>query len=74
MTDTLLARAARRARSAARGAGDRLGLFLQLDRPVEAAEVDAARDLLVRRGFLDPDAPDYEAIVHGLRLPDERQA
>ncbi len=26
-------------------------------------------DLLVRRGLLNPDAPDYEAIVHGLRLP-----
>ena len=26
------------------------------------------------QAILDPDAPDYEAIVHGLRLPDERQA
>ena len=30
-------------------------------------------DLLVRRGLLEPDGPDYEAIVHGLRLPAEKQ-
>ncbi len=33
---------------------DRLGLFLQLDRPVTPEEVDAARDLLVRRGRREP--------------------
>lgn len=33
---------------------DRLGLFMQLDRPVEAPDVDAARDLLVRRGRREP--------------------
>jgi release factor glutamine methyltransferase len=32
----------------------RLQLFLQLDRPVSGAEVDAARDLLVRRGRREP--------------------
>jgi len=26
-------------------------------------------DFLVRHGYLSPDEPDYEAIVHGLRLP-----
>lgn len=35
---------------------DRLHLFLQLDRPVTAAEVDRARDLLVRRGRREPAA------------------
>jgi release factor glutamine methyltransferase len=33
---------------------DRLGLFLQLDRPVTGDEVDRARDLLVRRGRREP--------------------
>ena len=33
---------------------DRLGLFMQLDRPVRGAEIDAARDLLVRRGRREP--------------------
>jgi release factor glutamine methyltransferase len=33
---------------------DRLGLFMQLDRPIEAPDVDAARDLLVRRGRREP--------------------
>jgi len=33
---------------------DRLGLFMQLDRPVGGAEIDAARDLLVRRGRREP--------------------
>jgi release factor glutamine methyltransferase len=33
---------------------DRLGLFMQLDRPVTGTEVDAARDLLVRRGRREP--------------------
>ena len=32
----------------------RLQLFLQLDRPVSDAELDAARDLLVRRGRREP--------------------
>lgn len=35
---------------------DRLHLFLQLDRPVTPAEVDRARDLLVRRGRREPAA------------------
>ena len=34
----------------------RLQLFLQLDRPVSGAEVDSARDLLVRRGRREPAA------------------
>ncbi|MFT5048949.1 MAG: release factor glutamine methyltransferase [Chlamydiales bacterium] len=33
---------------------DRLGLFLSLDRPLQAGEIDAARDLLVRRGRREP--------------------
>jgi len=33
---------------------DRLGLFLDLERPVLDAEVDLARDLLVRRGRREP--------------------
>ncbi len=33
---------------------DRLQLFMQLDRPVGAREIDAARDLLVRRGRREP--------------------
>jgi len=33
---------------------DRLGLFLQLERPLEPGEVDRARDLLVRRGRREP--------------------
>lgn len=33
---------------------DRLGLFMQLDRPVTPQEVDLARDLLVRRGRREP--------------------
>ncbi len=33
---------------------DRLHLFMQLDRPVAAREIDAARDLLVRRGRREP--------------------
>jgi len=33
---------------------DRLGLFLQLDRPVSGSEVDTARDYLVRRGRREP--------------------
>jgi len=35
---------------------DRLRLFLRLDQPVTGAEVDAARDLLVRRGRREPTA------------------
>jgi release factor glutamine methyltransferase len=35
---------------------DRLQLFLQFDRPVGPAEVDRARDLLVRRGRREPTA------------------
>ena len=35
---------------------DRLKLFLQLDRPVSGAEIDRARDLLVRRGRREPTA------------------
>lgn len=35
---------------------DRLRLFMELDRPVTGAEVDAARDLLVRRGRREPTA------------------
>lgn len=35
---------------------DRLRLFMALDRPVSAAEVDRARDLLVRRGKREPTA------------------
>ncbi|MEL6714143.1 MAG: peptide chain release factor N(5)-glutamine methyltransferase, partial [Planctomycetota bacterium] len=35
---------------------DRLRLFMELDRPVSGAEVDAARDLLVRRGRREPTA------------------
>lgn len=33
---------------------DRLHVFLELDRPVESAEVDRARELLVRRGKGEP--------------------
>lgn len=33
---------------------DRLRLFMQLDRPVDGAEIDRARDLLVRRGRREP--------------------
>lgn len=33
---------------------NRLGLFLRLEQPIEAHEVDAARDLLVRRGRREP--------------------
>ncbi len=33
---------------------DRLRLFMQLDRPVDGAEIDRARDLLVRRGKREP--------------------
>jgi release factor glutamine methyltransferase len=33
---------------------DRLKLFMQLDRPVNGAEIDRARDLLVRRGRREP--------------------
>ena len=33
---------------------DRLGLFLALDEPVERAEVDRARELLVRRAAREP--------------------
>ena len=33
---------------------DRLGLFMQLDRPIQGVEVDRARDLLVRRGKREP--------------------
>jgi release factor glutamine methyltransferase len=33
---------------------DRLRLFMQLDRPVVGAEIDRARDLLVRRGRREP--------------------
>jgi release factor glutamine methyltransferase len=33
---------------------DRLGLFLQLDRPLVAGEVERARELLVRRGKREP--------------------
>lgn len=32
----------------------RLGLFMRLEQPIEAHEVDAARDLLVRRGRREP--------------------
>jgi HemK-like putative methylase len=32
----------------------RLQLFMQLDRPITAAEIDSARDLLVRRGKREP--------------------
>ncbi|MEM8709390.1 MAG: peptide chain release factor N(5)-glutamine methyltransferase [Planctomycetota bacterium] len=35
---------------------DRLGLFMRLDQPIQASEVDAARDLLVRRGRREPTA------------------
>jgi release factor glutamine methyltransferase len=35
---------------------DRLHLFLQLERPVSGGEIDAARDLLVRRGRREPTA------------------
>lgn len=35
---------------------DRLRLFMALDRPVDAAEIDRARDLLVRRGRREPTA------------------
>ncbi len=34
----------------------RLGLFMQLDRPIETSELDRARDLLVRRGRREPAA------------------
>ncbi|MCL4168201.1 UNVERIFIED_CONTAM: hypothetical protein GTU68_049570 [Idotea baltica] len=33
---------------------NRLGLFMALDRPLQSTEVDAARDLLVRRGKREP--------------------
>lgn len=33
---------------------DRLGLLMRLDQPVQAADVDRARDLLVRRGRREP--------------------
>jgi len=33
---------------------NRLGLFMRLEQPIEAHEVDAARDLLVRRGRREP--------------------
>ena len=33
---------------------DRLRLFMQLDRPLDGAEIDRARDLLVRRGKREP--------------------
>jgi release factor glutamine methyltransferase len=33
---------------------DRLGLFMQLDRPLSGEEIDRARDLLVRRGKREP--------------------
>lgn len=33
---------------------DRLALFMQLDRPIAAHEIDRARDLLVRRGRREP--------------------
>jgi len=33
---------------------DRLGLFMQLDRPLSPGEIDRARDLLVRRGRREP--------------------
>lgn len=33
---------------------DRLGLFMALERPLSGAEVDAGRDLLVRRGRREP--------------------
>ena len=35
---------------------DRLGLYMQIDRPLDGAEVDRARDLLVRRGRREPTA------------------
>ncbi|MEM9798997.1 MAG: peptide chain release factor N(5)-glutamine methyltransferase [Planctomycetota bacterium] len=35
---------------------DRLGLFMRLDQPIHAKEVDRARDLLVRRGRREPTA------------------
>ncbi|MEM1449324.1 MAG: HemK family protein methyltransferase, partial [Planctomycetota bacterium] len=35
---------------------DRLQLFLRLDQPLQGAEVDRARDLLVRRGRREPTA------------------
>ena len=35
---------------------DRLRLYMELDRPVSGPEVDAARDLLVRRGRREPTA------------------
>lgn len=35
---------------------DRLGLYMNLDRPIQGHEVDAARDLLVRRGRREPTA------------------
>ena len=41
---------------------DRLKLFMQLDRPVDGAEIDRARDLLVRRGKREP-----LAYITGLR-------
>jgi len=41
---------------------DRLGLFMNLERPVEGSEIDAARDLLVRRGRREP-----VAYITGLR-------
>jgi release factor glutamine methyltransferase len=35
---------------------DRLGLFMRLDAPIQSAEVDLARDCLVRRGRREPTA------------------
>lgn len=35
---------------------DRLGLFMRLDAPIQGAEVDLARDCLVRRGRREPTA------------------
>ena len=35
---------------------DRLGLYMRLDQPIAPAEVDRARDLLVRRGRREPTA------------------
>ena len=35
---------------------DRLGLFMRLDAPIQGAELDRARDSLVRRGRREPTA------------------
>jgi methylase of polypeptide subunit release factors len=40
----------------------RLELFMQLDRPLAPAEVDRARDLLVRRGRREPAAFGYQRV------------